>query len=329
MYVCSTPHVLPSFFTNNSLLFNKFPIISSNGAKYIWDSPSGQNGRDRTRTIILQNGGYKYFHDLGAAKGFKIAHVNVRSIIKKVDQLRLLLDDAKVDVLTISESWLKAHLHSNLVKLEGYNTLRLDRAVQNKKGSGKRGGGLLTYVNTNHPYEQLSNLNISSADLEAQWTLVHRPHCKNALICNLYRPPNGNVKKALDYLDDCLKSLNTGKLNLFLLGDMNVDFRTKSSPEFKRINFFAQSNGLSQFIKNSTRNTDRSQTLIDIAFSNSKFVGKSGTLEHYISDHQPIYLIHKKGRDKRESVNFTGRSYRNFSLEKFKAKLTEKDWTDF
>ena len=62
--------------------------------------------------------------------------------------------------------------------------------------------------------------------------------------------------------------------------------------------------------------------------SNSRFISKSGTLEHFISDHQPIYVVHKKDRDKRESVQFTGRSYRNFDQEVFKDRLLQFDWND-
>ena len=66
-----------------------------------------------------------------------------------------------------------------------------------------------------------------------------------------------------------------------------------------------------------------------LAFSNSKFVSGAGTLEHFISDHQPIYLIHKKSRDKRESVEFKGRSYRKYEKERFQNELRSADWDEY
>ena len=141
--------------------------------------------------------GIDTFEDLAKVKGFKLVHLNVRSIVKKINQLRLLDVDSRIDIVTISESWLKDHLHSRLVGIEGYDMHRLDRVKPRKQGKRKcvRGGGLITYVNARHSSscEILTDLNISDENLEAQWTLIHRPNCKNVLICNTYRPPDGDL----------------------------------------------------------------------------------------------------------------------------------------
>ena len=225
----------------------------------------------------------------------------------------------------MSETWLKPHLYSDLVELRGFNSYRLDR----KAGCGtKRGGGLITYVNDKYASacELLTELDISTENIEAQWLLIHRPQCKDMVICNIYRPPNGDLQKAISYLDDSIKAINVSKVNLFLLGDMNVNYKNKASPDFKKLNFFIRANGLTQHIQTTTRNTNKSKSLIDLAMSNSQFICETGTLEHFISDHQPIYVVHKKGRDKRKTVQFEGRSYRNYDKELFKAKLRDCDW---
>ena len=254
------------------------------------------------------------FEALNATKGLKLVHLNVRSVIKKKDQLRILLANLNLDVITMSETWLASHMHTNLVTTDGYDLFRQDRAVKTRARAKKRGSGLLTYVNKKHASlcEPLIELDRSNEYIEAQWLLIHRPHCKNIVICNVYRPPNGDLGKAVTYLDDCLKTINTSKVDLFVMGDFNVNYKNKAAPSYKRLHFFAQSNGLTQYIKNTTRNTDRTNSIIDLAMSNSKFVNHSGTLDHFISDHQPIFLIHKKGRDSRHTANFQGRSYRNY-----------------
>ena len=269
------------------------------------------------------------FDSLNLVKGFKTVHLNVRSILKKIDQLRILLSDSNIDVFTVSETWLKKHLVSDLIEIKGYRAYRLDR--ESGKARGKRGGGLLTYINEKHgsSCEFQEELSVSNTNIEAQWTFIHRPHCKNVVICNAYRPPNGDLQKALTYLDDCLKTINLFKTDVFIVGDLNVNYKNKSSPAYKKIKFFAQSNSLTQYIESTTRNTDKTNTLLDLALSNSKFINQAGTLEHFISDHQPIYIVHKKSRDKREKAYFEGRSYRNFDKDLFKAKLSEIDWTEF
>ena len=206
---------------------------------------------------------------------------------------------------------------------------RIDVLVPIRRNGGG-GGGLISYVNAKHvsSCEPLDDLNMVNENIEAQLLYLHRPHCTDVVICNIYRPPCGDLKKGMEYLDDCLKSLNRDKMDLFMVGDFNINYKNKKSPNYKKFNFFVQSNGFTQHIKATTRNNDKTKSLLDLAISNSKYVSSAGTLDHFISDHQPIYIIHKKGRDLRHSTEFTGRSYRNFSSEDFKAKLKELDWND-
>ena len=268
---------------------------------------------------------------LNAVKGFKLVHLNIRSLVKKMDQIRLMLANSHIDVLTFSETWLKPYLNTKLVELAGYKIIRLDRGTDSGKRVKKRGGGLITYIKQKHAsnLESLDALNISNEHIEAQWIYVHRPSCKNVVVCNMYRPPTGNLSKAIAYLDNSLKSFNLSKTDIFLLGDMNVNYKNKKSPAYKRLNFFAKSNGLIQCIDTTTRVTEKSKSIIDLILTNSKFIKSSGSLDHHISDHQPIYIIHKKGRDNRPTVEFQGRSYRNFDKIVFQEKLSQVNWTDF
>ena len=91
--------------------------------------------------------GINTFDELSAVKGFKIAHLNVRSIVKKIDQLRVLLHDSSVDIITFSETWLKPHIHSDILKLEGYDLYRDDRTYTGRsKEKGKKRGGWSSYI---------------------------------------------------------------------------------------------------------------------------------------------------------------------------------------
>ena len=78
-----------------------------------------------------------------------------------MDQIRLMTSEVELDVFTISETWLKGHLHSDLVNLQGYKMFRLDRGTNNY--SKKRGEGLITYINEKHgsSCESLDDLNLT------------------------------------------------------------------------------------------------------------------------------------------------------------------------
>ena len=269
---------------------------------------------------------------LNNKKGFKIAHLNIRSLVKKMDQLRIMLQDSNIDVFTLSETWLEKSLCSNLFKIWGYETIRQDRAysmgLSKKK---KRGGGLITYVHQKHSgsWETLTECNTSTKDLEANWVLLQRAHCKDAVICNLYRPPSGCLQKAIDYLCSKLESISLDKTEVFLIGDLNVNFKNKLSADYKKLDFFIRSNGLTQLISNTTRNTDKSKSLIDVILTNAKYIDETGVLDHYLSDHLPIFMVKKKRRDSRPTVEFEGRSYRNYNSEMLHDLLVQCEWDDF
>ena len=71
-----------------------------------------------------------------------VAHLNVRSLLGKKDEIDLLLRKFDVDILCISES----HLHSGVldddVEIEGYHIRRNDRPDKGKKDGG---GGVAIY----------------------------------------------------------------------------------------------------------------------------------------------------------------------------------------
>ena len=267
--------------------------------------------------------------DLSAQKGFKLVHLNIRSLFKKLDQLKILLDSSKIDVVTLSETWLNTSIFSTSINLEGYGLYRQDRSSGNSKKG--RGGGLLTYIRKDHSAnsEVMPDLNRSNMDIEAQWTLIHRDHCKDMIICNIYRPPRGNIQKAISYLDECFKQVRADRVEIFVLGDLNINYKNKVSGDFKKLKFFMQTNGLSQLITNTTRNNDKTKSLIDLVLTNSKHVSAAGTLNHFVSDHQPIYVIKKKKRDVRAREEFIGRSYRNYNSQAFKGMLKDHNWNEF
>ena len=271
----------------------------------------------------------KTMDSLKAAKGFKLLHLNVRSLTKKIDQLRIWFEESKLDVITLSETWLNESVYPKSVNINGYTSYRQDRNFS--VVSKKRRGGLLMYVRQDHASssESLVEMNKSTGDIEAQWLIIYRPHCKNVVVGNIYRPPNGNFKKAIDYLEECMLSFDLDTTELFILGDLNVNYKNKLSAEYKKLSFFVKANGLKQIIDTTTRITSKTKSLLDLILTNSLYVRSAGTLDHYISDHQPIFVTKKKGRDSRPRVEFEGRSYRNFNKDSFRDKLMEIDWADY
>ena len=233
------------------------------------------------------------------------------------------------DVFSISETWLKAPMNSSLLNIQGYTLLRLDRDPET---SGKKaGGGLITYVNNKYKngLKELDHLHTSNTDLEAQWLRINRDLARDIVVCNLYRPPTGNVDKAIKTLNKNLCDNSVKNAEVFILGDWNVNYVNKLSNDYKKLSFFEKSNQLTQMITSVTRVTQKSKLLLDLIMTNSRNISKSGTLDIFISDHQPTFAVMKKGRESRPKVAFYGRTYKNYIVANFTDYLRSLDWDTF
>ena len=65
--------------------------------------------------------------------------LSARSIVRKVDELKLLVHDENSDIIFITESWTAEHIGEAEINIPGYDLIRKDRM-------NKRGGGCLIYA---------------------------------------------------------------------------------------------------------------------------------------------------------------------------------------
>ena len=127
-----------------------------------------------------------------------------------------------------------------------------------------------------------------------------------------------------------LAALHKVSEEVVILGDFNVNYKNKKSANYRKLKFFERSNSLKQKISTTTRNTKSSSSLLDIAFTNMIFIKEAGALDSFLSDHQPIFLLKKKERDREKSEQkFQGRSYRLYNKQEFTDNITCKNWKHF
>ena len=112
-------------------------------------------------------------------KGLKIAHLNVRGIVNKIGEIRLLLLESKLDVLAITETHLKGDINSSEMSVYGYKIARLHRT---HKGCD---GCMIYYSNDLNCYERADLL----TDIEAVWINITCNSQQFILGC-IYRPPD-------------------------------------------------------------------------------------------------------------------------------------------
>ena len=119
------------------------------------------------------------------AKGLKFSHLNIRSLINKVDQFRVHFARSNLDIITLSETWLTKDISSNILEMEGYQLYRGDRSFVEHDGNGiKKGGGLVIYARKDLNFTLIHNddNNISLPDCEIRRLELCSTHQKNIIV---------------------------------------------------------------------------------------------------------------------------------------------------
>ena len=239
------------------------------------------------------------------------------------------MNDLTPDIFAVTETWLHALLPSNLVTLNGYHLVRLDR--QPIDGVTKKGGGVAMYINELNSYstDEYSIYNLSNQDIEILWISVKNIHQHKLVIGVTYRPPQGNPTNFCDIITGTVKDMNLDdNVDLFLVGDYNIDYSNNRAIGHSTCNLkdLERGTGLKQIIKSITRYGVKN-SMIDLILTNSDYVAKSGTLNLSLSDHQATFVTRKKLKTKHIIVEKYGRSYVNYDRQKFEDELVAYDWT--
>ena len=67
-----------------------------------------------------------------------MTHININSLLPKIDELRAIAYSTKLSVIGITESKLDDTVTNAEISIEGYDVLRCDR--------NRRGGGVTCYI---------------------------------------------------------------------------------------------------------------------------------------------------------------------------------------
>ena len=121
------------------------------------------------------------------------------------------------------------------------------------------------------------------------------------------------------------------KSDVIILGNLNTNMMSNSkfpkNDKHELLNFSGTFD-LTQLIKEPTRITDTSRTLIDLIFVNNDHrVVKSGVIPVLLSDHYLVFCILKAGVFiKAQLRSFEYRSYKNFDANLFNDELRNVPW---
>jgi len=142
-----------------------------------------------------------------------MSFTNARSINNKFDNIKLLLHSSKVNILAISESWLKPVHESSNFYIPNYLFFRCDRLKN-------RGGGVCAWISNNYSPQVCFTSNLHS-----EFIIIHLTSLK-ILLGVIYIPPDISAQEKnllsseiTDSFDQLLIKLPNSRL--ILCGDFN------------------------------------------------------------------------------------------------------------
>ena len=91
-------------------------------------------GENRKCTCLDIN--YKPF-----GKGLVMASLNIKSLLAHIDEFRIFMSEADIDIISVNETKLDSLINDNEVYIPGYEIVRKDR-----KTNGRHGGGVYAFM---------------------------------------------------------------------------------------------------------------------------------------------------------------------------------------
>ena len=113
--------------------------------------------------------------------------------------------------------------------------------------------------------------------MEIQWVEIINEKCRNFIIGNAYRPPDGSLTDFRDFIEAALNSLDLSKNDVFLIGDFNLDYLDNRVTGVKDLKLLLKQFGLTQYIKDPTRFSSTRDSCLDLICSNSNNISMAQT----------------------------------------------------
>ena len=252
-------------------------------------------------------------------RGLVIASLNVNSLLARIDELRLFLSTAKIDILALNETKIDAEISTNEIAITGFDIVRRDRPT-----NGRFGGGICFYVRSNINFRIRNDL---GHELLEMLTLeITKPQSTPYLISTWYRPPNSSLE-LYKIFENVIDEIDRTNLEFYLLGDMNCNFLDQSKSNSLSSVFDVY--GLTQLLTEPTRITQTTKSLIDLCVTNTPDkISQSGVHHLGLSDHSMIYMT-RKAKIERTKYQFTKtRDFKQFNKIEFLKDLAKIPWLD-
>ena len=269
-------------------------------------------------------------------KSLNLCHINIQSLYlvsekinpsRKINEIEsLIMHDLEMDLVCLSETWLKPHIIDSDVKIEGYDIERKDRI-------GVGSGGVGMYITNSLPYTRRKQYEIEG--LELLWVEIELGN-KKIFVGSCYRPNGQNVEEVdlfmSNFQDSLERIFRRNPSSIIIMGDFNDvcttwDSDHRSSELGLKLYDYINGNDLHQTVLEPTHISPEYANILDLIITDSPgYIIKQKILPPLGSRHQIVsanFSIQYR-RDKIYTREIW--SYRNGDFEGLINELTNTPW---
>ena len=255
-----------------------------------------------------------------------IIHLNCRSILNKLEELLLIIEECLPDIIVLTETWMDDSVPSQACIPEGYSIIRKDRSPEFKQKYGRNKGGGVAILYRNHIKVEKKKYLTDDIE-EILWVHVKVKH--SFMLGALYRSEYTEILYDGDgetKLEENIRKASEISNNLIITGDYNIDMADSGNPQTKQLTNIYEEYGLQQHIHKPTRinKSTNKATIIDHIWASKEnnLIKTAGTF-HGISDHLGIYMKLNKTAPAPEKEIVKFRDYRKYDPIAFNNALQQ------
>ena len=250
-----------------------------------------------------------------------LGHLNTVSIPLHKDKIFRVLKKIDLDIFGVSETNIKQGTPKDLFNFPGYKLFHLNRDYA-------KCGGVGIFLKDEYASKaKLINVNFNQSQPEHIFVEFEIRKVK-ILVGVLYKSPKIRYGVFGDIFET-LAFLTTKYDNCVFLGDFNINQLTPNEPDYKFLkNNIIEPLSLEQIIKEPTRITKNTCTLIDLILVNSPDKVKTAGCADLpgLSDHHIVYCSYSLKKIKFPPQFVKRRDFRNFDKDKFNDEINNAQW---
>ena len=159
-------------------------------------------------------------------RGLHFIHLNINSLLSKIQELRFIEKSTNAAVIGICESKLDASVLEQEISIDNYKILRYDR--------NRHGKGVTSYIRNDLSYNILS---VFPCEIENIFFEI-LPNSKPVIVGTTFCPSSQN--NFLELLNSNMNKINSVDNEIYILGDFNINLFLNGSYILEKKEYFEQ-----------------------------------------------------------------------------------------